>query len=224
MIKKILYINLFIFSVTFSSLWADSRLYLESARHFLLNPAWQDSCISAGTKFYNSDDKVSEHHLTVNKMVGKYCFSWDSDYLYFTRYKRLKNTVGANHHWSKFMLGNDFSYWQDSEDESKMDGSFSLGVSLFALEHYLICTSLKDNQWAAEFRKGKQIVLKIDDKNFLLSTDIPFREFSRLQISLRKSTIAAGLKFFRHRRFVQFSTIYHRYVEPDYLLSVGAEL
>ncbi len=184
----------------------------------------QDSCISAGAKFYNADDKVSEYHLSINKMVDKYCFSLDSDYLYFTRYKKLKTTAGANCRWSRFLLGNNLSYWQDSEGESEIDDSFSLGMSLFTLEHYLICTSLKENEWAAEFRKGKQVVLRIDDENFLLSTDIFFHKFSSLQISLRKSTIGVGVKFFWHHRFVQFSTVYHRYVDPDYLLSVGMSI
>ncbi len=222
--KKVIYLALLSPTLLCAGLRAESLLYLEPARHFLLNPALLDSCTSVGAKCYNSADKVSEYHLSLCKPIHNFGFSFDSDYLYFSNYKKLQTVMGVSYRGDNFLCGNNFTYWQNSEDESEIDYSFSLGINLFTLENYLVCTSAKDNEWAMEFRKSYRFVFRVDEENFLLATDVPISSFSSLQVSAQKSTLGSGLKFFCGGFFVQFATIHHRYVEPDYLLSVGLDL
>ncbi len=228
MMKKFIYLVWLLFTLAFSGLRADSGLYLEPGRHFLLNPALQDSCLALGAKFYNGKDELSEYHLAVNKMVGKSCLSWEGDYLYFKAYERLQTTLGANLGWRRLVAGGNLVYCLDDlgdEAESKTDGLVSLGLSYAWMQSYLICSSLRENRWAAEFRQGKRLVVRVDDEGeFLLSSQVPLHQFCSLQVSLRQESIGTGVRLHWQQVFVQFSAIAHRYVESDYLVGIGMDL
>ncbi len=198
-------------------------MYLEPARRFLLNPALQDSSFSCGAKFYNADDKLTSYHLSAGKSVGRFGFAVDYDYFHFAKYKKFKSSLGANFRTGRLRAGASFSHQIDDDKVSKRDAAVAMGVAAFSLEGYAICSSIQENQWAAELRYGRLLSLLIDAENFLVSTDVPLQKFCDLQISMRKNTIGAGLKLRFNGYFVQFASIYHRYVEPDYLLNLGLD-
>ena len=206
-----------------SSLRAINFHYLEPARSFLLNPALQDSAFSLGAKFYNGKSEVMNYNLSLSTKHKNFCYFADCDYLYFTYYKKVGFSEGLSYKQKIFSIGGYLTYRQDSEDNIDKDASVSVGVDVWGMNHYLICSSVSDNEWAVETRKEKFLVLRLEQENFLVATENPLNKFASLTISLRKYELASGIKFTIKKWFLQFTTIWHRHTEADYLVNVGKE-
>ncbi len=206
-----------------SSLRARNFHYLEPARSFLLNPALQDSCFSTGAKFYNGESDVMNYNVSLSTKHKKFSYFADGDYLYFKYYKMLNFSGGLSYKHNIYSVGGYLSYQQDSEENIDEDCSISTGINFLGMSHYLICTSISEKQWAVETRKDKFLVFRLEEENFLVATENLLNKFSSLKISLRKNELASGIKFTIKKWFIQFSTIWHRHTQADYLVNVGRE-